>query len=716
MKNSIKTIMIILFLGICAVISSLGYSWHIENKLDKDLIASQNNEIELGIHQQVFLDAIFYITLNDSIHFSGDYKEYNDRSAVYRLIGNASEYQNLLTHSGVPTLEGLYKISINEKEVYSNFKEEYRHNSDLTYNKGQMIISPQGVETTANWNENSIKYAISDAIRNSYIGTDIPIEEIQFYTPKDTYVIDYEYIYPDTYLGETYYQVYTTYIGVIGIIGGLFSILILVFTLILKLSSIEEIGLFKVVKKLKFEFALIFFGLCFACVVFAFGTSVQGFLSYDFRDWIVEVLPTFSIFQNVVLILLFFLLYGLVMLTTFYFKYVFKNGLRHFIKKHTLIGSITKRGYRLIRKKEYTIVYFVVSTLIAWYFSFMGLISKNNDTNFIAFIIVNIFFAAYVGIGIWYLKQTTSDAHKLQDILTDLEKGKMNVGNSKFSNPEFIKMYNTVVNIESGIEKIIEEEMVSTRMKSELITNVSHDLKTPITGITNYVELLDGTSLDDAQKDYVEKIDSYNTRLQRLVEDIFTLSKVNSGDVTLEYIPLKLDSLLQQLMVEYEAELENKHLEVHYQNESLDENINLDSDKTYRILDNLFGNISKYSLENTRVLINLEENEKYQIVTLRNISKQIIEDSEMLTQRFVRGEKSRNEEGNGLGLAIVESFVEAQEGRVRIIVDGDMFKVIVALPKNHEVSKPVTIPIEDEIEIIDEDIVVDAIIEENPTN
>ena len=235
-----------------------------------------------------------------------------------------------------------------------------------------------------------------------------------------------------------------------------------------------------------------------------------------------------------------------------------------------------------------------------------------------------------------------------------------------------------IYRIEEGFRNAVAEEVKSQRMKSELITNVSHDLKTPLTAIITYVKLLQEPGVTEEQrKEYLETLDRKSLRLKALIEDLFEVSKANSRNVTLDIRDVDIVSMVKQVEFEMEDKLTDAGLDVRM---SLPEEkviVPLDSQKTFRIFENLFGNIAKYALPGTRVYVNGFTAKEDVTIILKNITAQELSVSgEELTERFVRGDTSRNTEGSGLGLAIAKSFMELQGGKFRIELDGDLFKVV----------------------------------------
>lgn len=235
-----------------------------------------------------------------------------------------------------------------------------------------------------------------------------------------------------------------------------------------------------------------------------------------------------------------------------------------------------------------------------------------------------------------------------------------------------------IYRIEEGFRNAVAEEVKSQRMKSELITNVSHDLKTPLTAIITYVKLLQEPGVTEEQrKEYLETLDRKSLRLKALIEDLFEVSKANSQNITLDIRDVDIVSMVKQVEFEMEDKLSDAGLDVRMNLPEEKVIVPLDSQKTFRIFENLFGNIVKYALPGTRVYVNGFTAKDEVTIILKNIAAQELSASgEELTERFVRGDASRNTEGSGLGLAIAKSFTEIQGGKFRIELDGDLFKVV----------------------------------------
>ena len=221
------------------------------------------------------------------------------------------------------------------------------------------------------------------------------------------------------------------------------------------------------------------------------------------------------------------------------------------------------------------------------------------------------------------------------------------------------------------------------RLKTELITNVSHDLKTPITSIITYTDLLSKCpQSDEKAKEYMAVLTEKSTKLARLVEDLIEASKLSSGNITLHPMVLDLGELTAQAIGEYQKEFEENRLQLVLDPDLPRVQAFADGSKTYRVLENLLQNAKKYSAVDSRVYVRVYREAQYGVFEIKNISAQPLNISpQELTQRFVRGDASRTKEGNGLGLSIAQELCSAQQGKLELLIDGDLFKARVYLPQ-----------------------------------
>ncbi len=232
-------------------------------------------------------------------------------------------------------------------------------------------------------------------------------------------------------------------------------------------------------------------------------------------------------------------------------------------------------------------------------------------------------------------------------------------------------------NISKGLRHAVDEQTKSERMKAELVTNVSHDIKTPLTSIVNYVDILKREGLDsDRAPEYLEILAKQSARLKKLTADLIELSKASTGNISANIENTNLGVLLSQAMGEYEEKFNSKKLEMILKLSDDNSYVMADGQLLWRVIDNLMNNINKYALEGTRVYISVFSNDNLTDITFRNISANAIDVPESeLTERFVRGDLSRTTEGSGLGLSIAKNLTEIQGGRFRINTDADLFKV-----------------------------------------
>ena len=236
--------------------------------------------------------------------------------------------------------------------------------------------------------------------------------------------------------------------------------------------------------------------------------------------------------------------------------------------------------------------------------------------------------------------------------------------------------------IGEGLNLAVEERIRSERMKTELITNVSHDIKTPLTSIINYSDLICREECDNENiKEYASVLHNQSERMKRLIEDLVEASKASSGNIEIELAECNACVLVSQVSGEYSQRLSDAGLELVCTAPEESIRIMADGRRIWRVFDNLMGNARKYALPGTRVYVSLEEEKGAAVFRFRNISREALSlDARELTERFVRGDASRNTEGNGLGLSIAKSLTELQGGSFDITVDGDLFKVTLTFP------------------------------------
>jgi signal transduction histidine kinase len=237
--------------------------------------------------------------------------------------------------------------------------------------------------------------------------------------------------------------------------------------------------------------------------------------------------------------------------------------------------------------------------------------------------------------------------------------------------------------LKHGVQSSQKAQAKSERLKTELISNVSHDLRTPLTSIINYTEFLKNKELGEQEReDYINIIDKKSKRLKVLIEDLFEVSKMASGDLELKLEDADIVQLMKQAIGEYDEKIKNSSLDFRVTSSHPQIFTKVDGNRMWRVFENIISNILNYSLDNTRVFIHSEETESSVVITFKNISKIDLKDNvDELFERFKRGDQSRNTDGSGLGLAIAKSILDHHGGDMRIEVDGDLFKTIVIIDK-----------------------------------
>ncbi len=357
-------------------------------------------------------------------------------------------------------------------------------------------------------------------------------------------------------------------------------------------------------------------------------------------------------------------------------------GIWEFIKKRSILYKGTeriknygKKGYRDLTKVDLSketngllwrivIINFLILTVICcfWFAGIAALIVYS----FLLLIFLKKYFMDLKHQYDHLLKATNEIAEGKLDTFIEKDFG------------VFESFKNELKKIQTGFKKAVDDEVKSQRMKTELITNVSHDLKTPLTAMVTYIDLLKEENITEEQKkEYIDILERKALRLKVLIEDLFEVSKASSKNVNLDIQDVDVMNLVRQVSLELEDSLRERELQLKWKLPDKKIILPLDSQKTYRIFENLFGNIAKYAMKGTRVYIqgNALKNGIY--IEIKNISSSELDiNPQELTERFVRGDKSRNTEGSGLGLAIAKSLVELQNGKMDIDIDGDLFKVV----------------------------------------
>lgn len=478
--------------------------------------------------------------------------------------------------------------------------------------------------------------------------------------------------------------------AVVGYFSWIAIALTVITAIILPINAFKQSKLFTWILKIPFEIMLFLSIFLFPIFIEAIPSLVQSTLeemefmntSYLIFPESVHhlIAPTFNIVMWTIVLYWFFLdcvylknLFKIGWKATIKTKFISINLMRGFVRKGRLIyqnlANIDLKNANTKKLALFLGIQFVMISImcLTWFF---GL--------FIAII--------YTGFLFVYLnkkiKKIESDYSRLFEVTNEVAEGNLDVVID-----EDLGIFNSfkdeVVNIQSGLKKAVQNEVKSQRMKTDLIANVSHDLKTPLTSIITYVDLLKDENLTHEKRtQYLETLDQKSQRLKILIEDLFEMSKASSGNITMNLQMVDVVSLMKQTLLETEDKIEEAGLMIRRQFPEHKVMISLDSERTFRVFENLISNMTKYAMARTRAYIDIVDDEEIVQIIFKNMSAEEINvNVDELVERFVRGDQSRHTEGSGLGLAIAKSFVELQGGQFVVQVDGDLFKVIITFSK-----------------------------------
>ena len=471
--------------------------------------------------------------------------------------------------------------------------------------------------------------------------------------------------YSDSYFGEKIFYdfvkiEYQNAIFIIPISAILFiAMIIIIFIGIGKTNKQEEVYL-NSFDKIPLEFAILLLGIC------AFVTCLALF------SMIRSVIAVLGITLIIICTIILYLL-GIVFVETL----VKRIKARMFIKTTFAYFIYNKikvlfQNMNIFWKPIILVIAFGIGNCIG----FLGL----RNEPFIGFMFLSTLYC----IGLVYILKKVSFIDKIKKAIDSVYKGnmKLSLNENEFDGIE----KQTVIEIKDiagGMSNAVEEKIKSERLKTELITNVSHDIKTPLTSIINYVDLLKKEGLQSERAgEYLEILDNKSQRLKKLTEDLVEASKASSGNIKLNMEKIEVNELLKQVSAEFSDKFNERNLEEEITFTEEKVYINADSRYIYRVIENLYSNVSKYAMENSRVYVDIIQKGPNVIIQIKNISKEKLNISaDELMQRFVRGDVSRNTEGSGLGLSIAESLVTLQGGKFHIYLDGDLFKVTIGFKK-----------------------------------
>jgi signal transduction histidine kinase len=593
-----------------------------------------------------------------------------------------------------------YYITRNNKKLTSSSMEDETKNNWLTENDKTFTITNISDEPIENQIENSQLYiniimdesgnVMEKYSSNSKVNLSGFTHRLRLrYENKNNYAnLDIKYFIPkklsdnnDLLIRNMNNYILIPHIKLLSMILLIGTLLIITRASIVPYFKQSQIGICRLFNKSYLEIKLlmwfIFFGINMSVLSIGFNSHYSVL---DIMSDIIYSKPEFYIIG----IPLTFVLYLLVHLSTVYVKYIYHTGIKEGLVNKSIFGKIISKLIRTIKNtfkyitqidtsKPYnkkTILLFAANLIVLWIIALFG------EGGIIIAIIYTIFMYKYTIRFLDSIKKLNEQSSKLAN------------GNFNVNIDDNIGILSSIAenlnNIKSGFKVAVDKETKSQNMKTELITNVSHDLKTPLTSIINYVDLLKSENVTDEEKDkYIDILDTKSKRLKVLIEDLFEASKASSGNIELNTEKLDIISLFRQTLGEMDEKIKTSTLDFKINMPDYKVFCNLDGRRTYRVFENVIGNILKYSMQNSRVYIDIIDSEEDIELVFKNISSYEMNfDVSEITQRFTRGDKSRNTKGSGLGLNIAKSLVDIQNGDMDIIIDGDLFKLIICFEKS----------------------------------
>ena len=355
------------------------------------------------------------------------------------------------------------------------------------------------------------------------------------------------------------------------------------------------------------------------------------------------------------------------------------------VLRSALIGRIARFLWRIVRAIFRALLHTLARLPLVWKTALVGLVIAGAE--FLLYIndFYRVRYGAFLMMKIIELLAVLYIAVSLRA----LQKGGEKLARGDFSSPidtryligDFKRYGQELNDVQGGLEQAVQEQMKAEHLKTELITNVSHDIKTPLTSIVNYVDLLKKEDMPSpAAREYIAVLDRQSHRLKKLTEDLVEASKASSGALNVELQPTDVNVLLSQIEGEYQERLAACHLTLVTQPPAPGTMIQADSRLLSRVMDNLVSNVCKYAMENTRVYVTAAVRDGQAVISFKNVSRDELNISpDELMERFVRGDASRHTEGSGLGLNIAMSLMELMGGTFAISVDGDLFKAELTL-------------------------------------
>lgn len=579
----------------------------------------------------------------------GEYKIYyqtnhTKKKFIYLLVNEEAKiaYTNIQQTSKTNTIEKLKQEIISNNKYWSISNNQIQTNIERLSEEN--IVRNEDLQKISEFSMNKQYYtAFDETVQNIDSSSDITLNRALYNQTKSLYKYSYSTL-------------------IISIIIGSIELIYLIYSLGY-VKNKEEIYL-SWLDKIPLE--ILFFGYCLLFFVEA--------------ALLVMCLSVISVDVNLCVMLIMLVGYFSVLSALYGAGTLLKR-----IKAHTFFkNSITYRILKWLIQKYKNVKNIISSNKnlggkIALYF--IGIVTVS--------ILIGLIFKEFeilldIVFWIWCYYKIMKEVDKfkqIHDATEKIYKGDTNIKLDESLYTGVLKELAIYINdIAGGFSNAIKESLKSERLKTELITNVSHDIKTPLTSIINYVNLLKQENIQNEKaKEYIEVLDNKSQRLKKLIEDLVEASKASSGNIKINKEVLNVKELLNQVTGEFEDKFNSRGLNIISKLPEKTVYIKADSRYLYRVLENIYSNVAKYAEENTRVYIDcILEEENTVAIYVKNISKDELNISaDELMQRFVRGDKSRNTEGSGLGLSIAKSLTELQDGTFNIYIDGDLFKVAI---------------------------------------
>ncbi|MDK2562497.1 sensor histidine kinase [Romboutsia sedimentorum] len=622
--------------------------------------------------------------LDDDIYTFDKYLNYNFKNLEYYAVNKKNNEVKQVTKGKIDALASK-EIS---SETMSGLKEKYSFYMVLDYDdKGNVNI-----EKIYGANKEYVLNLIQSIQRENPLnrgylqdGFDIkPITNMKFVygVPKNISTSDRITSYmhqEEIYAYSSASRVYTNIAMIFIVLAGV----------LIPYKEIKELVGFRKIVNIPLEIAILLVALSitfiYQGVELLIIKSIKGelltFAQLQFSKDIINIL-TYSI--NVIY---WFVGFSVVFAGIMILKYIYKSGLKTYIKEKCLVY------------KTFAYILNKIQIIFKWCTNIQ--LNKKDNKKIITIVCIN-FMIITLMCSMWFFgilvataysvvlfviikkqyNKITNDYTNLLKVTNEISNGNLDV-NTDDDLGTFNVLKDEIGNIQKGFKKAVDEEVKSQKMKTELISNVSHDLKTPLTSIITYVDLLKDKNLSEEKREkYLDTLDRKSQRLQELIEDLFEVSKANSGNVNLNIVDVDIVSLMKQTLLEVDDKIKTSSLNIRNNFPSDKIILKLDSQRMFRVFENLLVNITKYAMEGSRVYIDIFDKDDYVEISLKNMTADEINfDVNELVERFVRGDKSRNTEGSGLGLAIAKSFVELQGGEFDVSIDGDLFKIVIKFTK-----------------------------------